>query len=147
MCHTCHAQNLHLTSNKIGDAGVTALANACAGGALAKCTHIDLSGNPASEEAKLSVRDTLKRRWLDGEFLAMHFNDAIGIDMSAMKWGDAEMTQLAAALEYCHARGAMAQLQVTWPLTVLIPRLETWRTRSPCLTVSFDVPYVPYADA
>ena len=40
MCHTCHAQNLRLNSNKIGDAGVTALANACAGGAMASLTKV-----------------------------------------------------------------------------------------------------------
>ena len=36
MCHTCHAQSLLLNDNKIGDAGVTALAQACAGGAMAQ---------------------------------------------------------------------------------------------------------------
>ena len=35
MCHMYHAQTLDLGDNKIGDAGITALANACAGGALA----------------------------------------------------------------------------------------------------------------
>ena len=34
MCHTCHAQELNLYGNQIGHAGVTALANACATGAL-----------------------------------------------------------------------------------------------------------------
>ena len=36
MCHMCYAQGLDLDSNKIGDAGVTALANACASGSLAQ---------------------------------------------------------------------------------------------------------------
>ena len=36
MCHMCYAQHLYLTYNKIGDAGVTALANACASGSLAQ---------------------------------------------------------------------------------------------------------------
>ena len=31
--------------------------------------------------------------------------------MSGMKWGDAEMTKLAAALEYCHVRGALPALK------------------------------------
>ena len=74
MCHMCHTQELYLSGNQIGDAGVTALANACAG-------------------------------------------------------------------------GAMAQLQVDWRLTALIPCLETWRTRSLGLTVSFDVRYVRCAAA
>ena len=39
MCHTCHTQELRLYSNQIGDAGVTALANACAGGATRGSTH------------------------------------------------------------------------------------------------------------
>ena len=32
----CHTQELYLGGNQIGDAGVTALANACAGGAMAQ---------------------------------------------------------------------------------------------------------------
>ena len=43
------------------------------------------------------------------------------------------------AIAHVIAGGAMAQLQVTWHLTVLIPCLETWRTRSLGLTVPFDV--------
>ena len=178
MWHTCRAQNLYLHQNKIGDAGVTALANACAGGALAQCTSLNLAvnkigdkgleafavtlasgalvrcssiilaGNPdTSEEAKKSVQLALKSRWLDGDFLAKNLSDVKQLDCSGLGWGDTEMTKLVAALEHCHTIGAMAQLQVTWRLTVLIPHLETWRTRSPCLTVLFDVPYVPCADA
>ena len=36
---------LSLQGNKIGDAGVTALAGACASGALAKLTTLGLNGN------------------------------------------------------------------------------------------------------
>ena len=36
MCHMCHTQKLFLHENHIGDAGVTALAEACAGGAMAQ---------------------------------------------------------------------------------------------------------------
>ena len=36
MCHMCHTQELELSGNQIGHAGVTALANACAGGAMAQ---------------------------------------------------------------------------------------------------------------
>ena len=35
MCDTLAVQELYLSNNKIGDAGVTALANACASGSLA----------------------------------------------------------------------------------------------------------------
>ena len=57
--------------------------------------------------------------------------------------GDAGVTALAQAC----AGGAMAQLQVSWLPTAMIPCLETWHTHSPGLTVSFGVPYVPYAGA
>ena len=40
MCHMCHTQTLNLNCNQIGDAGVTALANACAGGAMASLTKV-----------------------------------------------------------------------------------------------------------
>ena len=102
---------LLLQSNQIGDAGCTALAEAVGRGAPAKCTSINLDGNPASRDAKHAVKDALKRRWLDGEFLATHFNEATSLNMSGMKWGDAEMTKLASALEYCHAKGALASLK------------------------------------
>ena len=58
-----------------------------------------------------AVKDALKRRWLDGEFLATHFNEATSLDLSSMKWGDAEMTKLATALAYCHAKGALPKLE------------------------------------
>ena len=74
MCDMCHTQTLGLNNNQFGDAGVTALAQACAG-------------------------------------------------------------------------GAMAQLQVSWLPTALIPWLEAWHAPSLGLTISFDVPCVPCADA
>ena len=45
MCHTCHTQKLGLYGNKIGDSGVTALANACAGGALPQIKELHLYRN------------------------------------------------------------------------------------------------------
>ena len=102
--------NLDLFGNKIGDGGLIGLAEACANGALAKCTSIKLGCNPASVHAKRAVQNALKRRWLDGEFLATHLNEVTCLTMSYMKWGDMEMNKLAAALEYCHARGALANL-------------------------------------
>ena len=92
MCRLYHTQRLSLNNNLIGDAGVTALANACAGGAMAqlkelwlyknkigdagmiklseacaggtlpKCTTIILEGNPASQEAQQAVEDALQNR-------------------------------------------------------------------------------------
>ena len=48
---------------------------------------------------------------------------------------------------YLIATGALAQLTVSSRLTALLPRLETWHARSLGLTVSFDMPHVPYAVA
>ena len=44
------------------------------------------------------------------EFLAAHFNKATKLDLPSMKFGDADMIKLAAALEYCHANGALPLL-------------------------------------
>ena len=49
-CDTPTVQFLGLERNQIGDAGVTALANACASGSLAKLTHVFLGGNPGSSD-------------------------------------------------------------------------------------------------
>ena len=43
-------QKLFLGRNQIGDAGVTALANACASGSLAKLTYVGLVGKPGNSE-------------------------------------------------------------------------------------------------
>ena len=61
------------------------------------------------------------------------------LGLGANQIGDPGVTALAQAL----AGGAMAQLQVSWRLTALFPCLEAWHMRSPGLTDSFDVPYVP----
>ena len=66
ICLMCHVQVLSLTHNKISDAGLTAFAKAVESGALARCTLIDLSNNPASDEVKKSVQRALKDRWLGG---------------------------------------------------------------------------------
>ena len=129
MCHICPLQELWLTNNKIGDAGVTALAQACASGALARCSSIILAGNPdTSEEAKKSVQLALKSRWLDGDFLAKNLSDVKQLDCSGLGWGDTEMTKLVAALEHCHTIGAMASLQTLvmddGPLGVDHPKLK-----------------------
>ena len=39
-----------------------AFAEACASGALPKCTFIYLDGNPASAEAQQAVKDAIKNR-------------------------------------------------------------------------------------
>ena len=58
----CNMQVLRLDGNKIGDAGMSALASACANGALPECTTIGMAGNPASAEAKQAVKDAIASR-------------------------------------------------------------------------------------
>ena len=58
----CHTQVLGHAENKIGDPGLTALAKAVESGALPKCTIIEMSGNPASAEAKQAVKDAIASR-------------------------------------------------------------------------------------
>ena len=55
-------QVLGLSHNKIGDPGITALADALGKGALPKCTTIGMDGNPASAEAKQAVKDAIASR-------------------------------------------------------------------------------------
>ena len=57
-----HTQVLGLSGNQIGDAGLSALAEAVGKGALPKCTTIATSGNPASAEAKQGVKDAIASR-------------------------------------------------------------------------------------
>ena len=136
----CHTQELWLENNKIGDAGLTALAKAVESGALPKCTTISMGGNPASDEAKTSVKRALKDRWLDGDFIVKNLSDVESLDCSGLGWGDAEMLKLASAIEHAHASGALDNLEVSWPPTALSPCLETWHAHSPDSEHLFDVP-------
>ena len=58
----CHTQVLKLDGNQIGDAGVTALAQACAGGALAHMSHLYLSSNPISDDARHTMQTAMSNR-------------------------------------------------------------------------------------
>ena len=62
MCDTSAVQMLYLKNNKIGDAGVTALADACASGSLASITDIDLQMNKATQVGKEAIRDVAMAR-------------------------------------------------------------------------------------
>ena len=62
MCHMCHTQTLDLRFNQIGDQGVTALAEACAGGALPALETLFLDDNPASEAAQQGAMDAIDNR-------------------------------------------------------------------------------------
>ena len=137
----CHTQELWLNSNNIGDAGLTALAKAVESGALPKCTTIYMDGNPASDEAKTSVKRALKDRWLDGDFIVKNLSDVESLDCSGLGWGDAEMLKLASAIEHAHASGALDKLKVSWRPNTLSSWLETWHVHSPDSEDLFDVPY------
>ena len=80
-------------------------------GALARCTSIDLSGNPANDEAKKSVERALKDRWLDGDFLVKNLSDVESLPCYGLGWGDAEIIKLASAIEYACANGALPALK------------------------------------
>ena len=58
----CNMQVLALHRNQIGDAGLSALAEAVGKGALPKCTTITTFGNPASNEAQQAVKDAITSR-------------------------------------------------------------------------------------
>ena len=55
-------QELWLYENQIGDAGLSALAEAVGKGALPNCSLIDVEGNPASDEAQQAVEDAIASR-------------------------------------------------------------------------------------
>ena len=55
-------EKLFLNDNQIGDAGLTALANACASGSLAQLTTLGLSGNQIGDAGEKK-----KVRWALGE--------------------------------------------------------------------------------
>ena len=57
-----HTQVLGLSSNQIGDAGLSVLVEAVGKGALPKCTTITTFGNPASNEAQQAVEDAIASR-------------------------------------------------------------------------------------
>ena len=55
-------KGLSLQRNQIGDIGMSALASACANGALPKCTTITVFDNSASAEAQQAVKDAIASR-------------------------------------------------------------------------------------
>ena len=57
-----HTQVLGLSGNQIGDAGLSALAEAVGKRALASVSFIDLDHNKASEAGKKAMRDVAQTR-------------------------------------------------------------------------------------
>ena len=58
----CRTQKLFLNYNQIGDAGVMALAKACATGAMAHLNNLYLQNNPVSNETKGTMRTAMSKR-------------------------------------------------------------------------------------
>ena len=58
----CRTQKLFLNYNQIGDAGVMALAKACAGGAMAHLHDLYLGGNSISDKTKDTMRNAMSNR-------------------------------------------------------------------------------------
>ena len=133
MCHTCLSQGLALYNNKIGDAGVTALAKACAGGALAQLETLSLRDNQIGDAGI----EALAKACASGAL-----PQCTRLQLAGNQIGDAGIIALADAC----AMGAMAQLKVCWLPIALSPCREIWHVCSPGLTVLFDVPYVPCAE-
>ena len=59
MLYVPYTQKLYLQFNQIGDAGVTALAQACAAGALAQCTTLVLGGNKIGDKGIEALSEAL----------------------------------------------------------------------------------------
>ena len=57
----CNTQVLDLGGNQFGDPGVTALAQACAGGALAQCQRLVLAENKIGDPGLASLADACAR--------------------------------------------------------------------------------------
>ena len=53
---------LFLNANRIGNAGASALAKACASGALPSITDINMGANRATDEGKKAMRDVTGSR-------------------------------------------------------------------------------------
>ena len=60
----CNMQELDLYKNQIGDAGLSALAEAVGSGALAPGAEVHLQRNNATEIGKQALRDAAKARGL-----------------------------------------------------------------------------------
>ena len=139
MCHMCHTQELYLFKNQIGDAGATALANACAGGALAQ---LEVS-------SRLTALDSCLKTWH-----ARSPGLTVLFDVPYVPYADAGSPLQPDWRSGCNGFGRGLRRRgngtvdgelaphclgpMPWDLACVF---------SPVLTVSFDVPYVPYAGA
>ena len=60
ICLMCHLQTLWLNDNNIGDAGLTALAEAVESGALAQLTRLDLDNNRIGDAGLTALAEAIK---------------------------------------------------------------------------------------
>jgi hypothetical protein len=117
-CWMWHTQVLGLSGNQIGDAGLSALAEAVGKGALAQLTHLFLERNQIGDMGMLAFADAVSSGALPAlKSLLLHSN----------KIGDPGMQTLADAV----AKGALDHLTVRWRPIALSPCLETWQVHSP----------------
>ena len=82
----CHAQFLNLAGNKIGDAGITPLADACARGALPLLEKLSLDSNRIGDAGMVK------------------FSEALGSGALAHLQVSSRLTALPPRLETWHAR-------------------------------------------
>lgn len=94
----CRAQKLWLWQNQIGDAGVTALAQAAAGGALAQLTDLYLMDNKISDDGFATLFPLLNK---DGRLSGL---TGFGIGSRVTDKGMKEFAKLL-------AREALAQVE------------------------------------
>ena len=128
------ATTLSLDDEAITDASIEMFACACAAGGLACVTKLRIGANQIGDDGMKSLSSALSMGALASVTI---------LDLSSNKIGD---TGMKAFSDAC-ATGAMAQLQVSSLPSALNRCLETWHACSPCLTVSFVVPYMPYSGA
>jgi hypothetical protein len=124
----CHTQELWLSDNQIGDGGVSALASACAMGALPALISLQLAGNKIGNEGMIKFSEACASGALPSLWR---------LDLENNTIGDVGLSAFASAC----ATGAMAQLQARSLPTALSASPETWHAHSPDSDVLFRVQY------
>ena len=134
----CHTQELYLSRNKIGDAGLTALAKAVESGALASLETLSLNNNGIGDEGMSALAKAITPD-KDGKGALAQLTR---LDLAGNGIGDAGLTALAEAIKPTadNASGALDHLTVCWRPTALFPCLETWLAHFLDPEVLFDVP-------
>ena len=106
MCCMCHTQGLYLFDNQIGDTGVTALAEACARGALPQCRVLDLRRNEIRDAGITALADACA-------IGALPQCQVLSLLRNRYRIGDAGITALAQAITPVSegGSGALPQLK------------------------------------